>query len=577
MKTSDEELSKWRFEHRRSPISWRIIGDEVYAQAFIGEAKALLFSVKSALQLNKQPQGDGQRNYPDGTIIRVKCVYGIDYITIDTSQSSLKRQLGAESCVITFIDLPAKVPPMKDPYQIKSDDKIGVNYIKTYFRVELFNCPDCLDAVWDLTFKYKIPYEERHWINPDLPEGDPNKEDKNDHTVYSMSPPAWARIVDKGHDKFGGYIIWKAFTESGDELSRTGLGIMLLKATVGSPRNAMLCKNEKKIDVDCCEKPLDLRKAEIWWEDFGTCQPYIMYGGVLYDAICKMPEAIPMGGTRGLIWYACTHPYQPFYAIPEIKGSCLPLKWELSGPISFLGSSKEDDYTIFLKCGEGDCRSGGSITLTDRCGSVYYVRVKPCCEEAAPLEVGYASLGMGCGQQQQFNGVGGCGPYTWSVDFGSIDETGLYTAPSTNPGCQNANVQVTDCCGNSASVAISINCYTDGVAVAEMRWILCDTVEGPPPYEVGLVELCFWDCAGMSLGCACYTAAGLSGPCPFCYSGPCDCDRPTPPGEYVCTWGEKNFQCSNCSAGGFYPCWDIPKDVRTAKMIEEGCCPPPVT
>ena len=63
MKTSNEELNKWRFDHRRGPVSLRIIGDEAYAQAFIGEAKALLFSVKNALQLNQQPQGEGRETF----------------------------------------------------------------------------------------------------------------------------------------------------------------------------------------------------------------------------------------------------------------------------------------------------------------------------------------------------------------------------------------------------------------------------------------------------------------------------------------------------------------------------------
>jgi hypothetical protein len=395
-----------------------------------------------------------------------------------------------------------------------------------------------------------------------------------------MNPPAWARIVDQGHDEFGGYIIWKAFTESGDNLSRTGLGIMLLKATVGSPRNATLCKNEKKIDVDCCEKSSDLRKVEIWWEDFGTCQPYIMYPGVLYDAICKMPQTIPMGGTSGLIWYACTYPYQPLYGIPEINGSCLPLKWELTGPISFLGSSKEDDYSIFLKCGEGDCQSGASITLTDRCGSVYHVRVKPCCEEAAALSISYTSLLMSCGQQQTFTAKGGCSPYLWSITGGggSITQEGVYTAPATNGNClNNPTIQVTDCCGNTASINLAINCVEQGVALGFVHWLECSGCWciniGCDQGAVG----CFdwindeYDCAG-NLYSHCETRPCGTGnpPCNGNTSGwhKVDCDICEPSGcpPTSCFTNQCGCIVLNC------PCNTL-IDGRSADDKAEGCCP----
>ena len=350
---------------------------------------------------------------------------------------------------------------------------------------------------------------------------------------------------------------------------------MLIKATIDSLKKLELCKQEKKVDVDCCKKAFNLRLTEIWWEDFGTCQPYIVYPGVVYNAICKMPQTIPMGGPGGLFWYACVHPYKPLYGIPEIKGSCLPLKWELNGSISFFGSSKENDYLIFLKCGKRDCRSKGSITLTDRCGSIYHVRVKPCCEESAILSINYTSLQMICVQQQTFSATGGCDPYVWSLSGGGelspIEGTETtYTAPANNPNCEDTpTITLTDCCGNTATITIYVTCPVVGEAFAVSKLSFSNTncISGA----------CYADgqCSTEHFGCdntlqnSCYGSQYGQ----FCYCTPdADCDPCTP--EKILDLTEHYDATMGC--GGTYDgvkYWNTCVDYRTQDMKDAGCCP----
>lgn len=577
-KTSDEELNLWRYQDKRAPVSFSFLGDMNLCYRYLGDAKNLLWSVKNALSLNKQMQGEGERRFPDGTQIRVKCVYGIDYVQIDTTVRVAEAVV--PSCTITLITFPAQVAPMRNlvaDYGIGTIDPgevAGIDYWKTYYLVTLENCPNCSDISWDLTFKFDMPAEPLHFHNDaTIPQmGVPaGGDDPSNHMVYSGSFPAKAEIISSGQDQAGTYIIWKAYTESplqGESYPRNGLAIFLITGKILNGTD-ILCTQNQEIKVDCCLKDAAHRPVEIWWEDWGTCQPFIMHPGVLYNAICLAPKTMPMGGSHGLIWYACTHPYQPFYSIPEIKGTCLPVTWKLTG-VTFLGYDRTHDNSIYLNCAGATCHTHASITLTDRCGGTYVIQVRSCCEECDPLEVkGFP--GMGCGQQQQFSASGGCGPYKFTCSNGSITEDGLYTAPATNPDCGNATITVEDCCGNTADFAVSLNCYADGMALQEVRFVLCDVVVNPNPppdvYYYGLIEVEYWDCSGQSLGIGCYTAAGTQGPCPNCYSGPCDCSKyEDPPGGYHCTHGEQAFQCGHCQCGS--------QDLRSQAMKDQGCCPP---
>lgn len=581
-KTSDEELNQWRYDQKRAPVSLGILGDPAIAYSHMGEAKSLLWSVKNALNLNKQMQGEGERRLRDGTTIRVKCVFGLDIVKIDASKSTLAPEavLLPPSCTITFINFPISVPPMRNPDVIAPTDVQGVDYFKSYYSFDVENCPDCKDISWDLTFNYALPFESRHYHNDGKIRQmgvDPGEDDPNNHTVYSIYPACWAQIISHGQDAGGTYIIWKAYTEAGSTpvFSRTGLGILLISAFILDSSETTICSQQAKLDVDCCQKNPDLRKVEIWWEDFGTCNPFIPYKGVLYNSICKMPTDIPMGGTIGLIWYACTSPGQPFYAIPEINGGCLPLEWSVGGPIGLV--SDKHSSIVFIKCLPFGCNDAATITLKDRCGGEYSIRTRPCCSDAAPLQITYTSLQMSCGGKQSFGALGGCAPYVWRCNTGVIDQGGNYTAPSSNGDCLNNDVvTVTDCCGNEASCQIAINCY-DNVSTAIVssqcnvcsRWCLGAGQAGCNQGAVLCLDLVVdvFNCSGVSLshcttshGCADYTDA----PC----NGNTTNWRPASGAEVPGC--DTTGDCSSAQCGGG-ACGVV--DGRSPTMKSGGCCP----
>jgi hypothetical protein len=603
-------MKEWQFQYPSTALTRTVKGDKVYASKFRGEADKLLYELKNQMKFNALGQLKMTRYFTDGTIITAWSIFGQDFVNIDTTLA----EVVVPACVIEFINPPEKIPPMKwyapgqetftkidnawvikDPYG--NTEVEGVDYLKTYYRLNLTNCVNCSSVLSTVCETEKLASSKASECHPytydaskllylgnpvpyfqGYPDSNPPvPPDPENHLIYSFYESGQAEILKFDHDAQGTYFLWKAYTEWGAypptdiTFSRTGLGYLLLKLFIQSGGNE-LCQVETIVKVDCCKKAADDRKVEIWWEDFGTCQPYIMYPGVLYDAICKMPQTIPMGGTSGLIWYACTHPYQPLYGIPEIKGSCLPLKWELTGPISFLGSSKEDDYSIFLKCGEGDCQSGASITLTDRCGSVYHVRVKPCCEEAAALSISYTSLLMSCNQQQTFTPIGGCAPYSWSITAGggSITQAGVYTAPATNVNClNNPTIKVTDCCGSTAQIQLAINCYSGNeAAIGFNTFDLCGDCWCAEPYGGGCLYWVYagnftntiWDCGGNILtecvtnpDCLCCQGSShdpCGGSLPDCFTAQCGCIK----GQGQC------------------PC-DTLLDGRTQAMKDAGCCP----
>jgi len=551
----------------------RIIGDQIYGNLFTREAGRLAYQVRNSMTFNKLDQSKGQKIFSDGTRITVNSFFGQDLITIDVSQSTGEEgtTLAKKQCSVTFINLPSSVQPMKEPGKVLTDEMSGVDYIKTYYLFDVGQCPDCQDIKMDFLFNYSIPVESRH-----------HDDEVKNHCIYSLDPSCWGEVISHGHDAQGDYFIWKAYTESG-VYSRTGLGILDLKASISDLNGEVICDVDKKIDVDCCLKGSDNRKVEIWWEDFGTCTPYIPYQGVVYNAICKMPTEVSIGGTAGLAWYGCTHPQQPLYAIPEIKGSCLPVEWTFSGPIELLDPNKKNDNTIFFKCIEGACNEEATITLRDRCGTEYIVRGRPCCEDAAAPSINYTSLLMSCSQYQTLNAFGGCGPYSWSISGGGgtlNTNTGsevIYHAPATNANCtDNPTITVTDCCGGSANLQLAINCYSaSGTALGYTSLEVCEcrhytncNICGFCYYGSGNWHTRKWDCSG-TLTYDCETNPGCSvGSWPSCgsytveYKGAQGCYS-----ETNC-W---NNQCG-CGCGLSCPCNAI-KDCRTQDQKDAGCCP----
>lgn len=393
-------MDEWRSQFPGVVITRTDKGDRNYAQQFSGDARKLLYELKNLMKFRHLKQLKMTRLFVDGTVITAWSIFGHDFVNIDVSRVQLEEAIEG-TCTITLIDIPLAVPPMKDPlsgflggiWTAPEGDVFGVDYIKTYYSFDVSKCPTCQDIAWEFLFTYATPIEARHYFNPIT-----NMDEPDNHTVYSLSPPAWAELISHGSDDGGNYIIWKAYTET-DEYSRTGLGIMLLKAVISDDANKIICSQQQKVDVDCCLKDASLRAVEIWWEDFGTCQPFIYYGS---GTICLMPTEVPIYGTGGLNWYGNTYPYQPLYSIPEILGSCLPMEWTFSGPITFRGGSKKNDNTIFFQINELDCSTEVGITLNDRCGNTYTVRGTPCCENPTALSINYISLLMSCGGQQTF-------------------------------------------------------------------------------------------------------------------------------------------------------------------------------
>lgn len=576
-KTSNEELNAWRYRDKGAPVSLSILGNPAIAYSHRGEAKSLLWSVKNALRLNKNMQGEGERRLADGTTIRVKSVFGFDIVEIDASRSTLAEAAAVTtpSCTITFINFPISVPPMRNPNVIAPTDMQGVDYFKSYYSFDVTNCPTCQEIAWDFLFDYAIPVEPRHYHNPwPIPQMgvDPGKDDPNNHSVYSLYPSAFGEIISHGADAGGTYIIWKAYTEAGSALifSRTGLAILLINAFILDSGGTTICTQQAKIDVDCCVKDASLRNVEIWWEGVGECHPFMIYNS---KHICLMPHSVSV---RMLITYSTPfYAAQPLYALPEIKGSCIPLEWKLTGPIKLINPDPYGTATYFqITTAPGDCMSPVTITLEDRCGRTYDVMGSPCCEDADPLVINYTSLLMSCGQSQDFFVTGGCGPFEWAITSGGgTINNGHYVAPATNANCtDNPTITVTDCCGDSASVSLAINCYSGGHS---MDFIGLQT------------DGCWCVPAGCLQGACCKSRfIRISYDCSGNVTSTCD------PGWYDCSNFEVEANCSDdlwsrgpCVPGGPAHCFtnecggcapatcnDI-SDCRDGAMKADGCCP----
>lgn len=563
--------------HPNTAVTRSFLGNKDYASTFAGASNVLLYQLRNLMSFRDLGQLKMTRVFTDGTVITAWSfknhgtgVYQ-DFVRVDV-RNSLGIGGAKEVCTITYIDLPATVSPMQYPHEIQAGEVEGTDYIKTYYMVDVSGCPTCdMEPTVDFSFQF-VDATIEHKESP---------HDAREHCIFSSDGGCFAEIIDQGTDAEGTYIRWKVYTESLGQ-DRTGYGFVKLTAIIPSVNASIACSFDQVIKVDCCNKSAADRAVEIWWEDFGTCEPFIIYPGVAYDAICKMPTTIPLGGTSGLSWYTSVPPYQPLYSIPEIKGSCLPVEWTLSGPLSFRGNSKKDDEIIFLQVEEGSCTSEASVTLRDRCSSEYTIVATPCCQDAAALSILYTSLVMSCSGQQTFTVNGGCAPYSWSITSGggilntNVGSEVIYTAPATNVDCtSNPTIRVTDCCGTTAQVSLAVNCYTpDVLALEEVDLIknCCYKLRNPgcggQTYNAGFwLDDYKWDCNGTlfyhSMG---YTGVGSYGACPPpppCVNY-CACDSVDEPG----CWGTY----PDCGCGGGCPCNTL-IDKRSADQKSQGCCP----
>jgi hypothetical protein len=473
-------MADWMKMNPSAIVKIVLSGNRDLAGMYVGEAMNFLHILKNRMNLGGIESLSGPPHIlPDGTTIRVSSVYGQDQVIIDSPFPPLAiaptGQVEEIKCTILLKNLPTIVQPMKYPKEIHSGEVSGTDFIKTYYTHDISQCPECRNINWTFKFKYKKPVEPRHWVDPVT-----GIEDINNHTVWSLSPPAWGEIIKHLDNQAGGYIIWKAYTETGEPYSRTGLGILLLTAEIKDSMGNVLCSKKKKIDVDCCHKDAKIRPVEIWWQGWppNHCQPYMYYKGV---AVCLMPKNLP---NSDLYQYAIYHSQEgggggPLYSIADVNGSCLPLTWEVAGGQGTMNVPDKTGtmayYKLDLGVNLGDCYATPLIKLTDRCGTSYTVQTTPCCGSELPVEIWYTSLMMGCGSSQELTGNGGCPPYAWAVSSGGgvlSGDNGLsvvYTAPPTNANCvDNPTITVTDCCGNSANIKLAINCDSSAGPALEL-------------------------------------------------------------------------------------------------------------
>jgi len=601
----------------------KLFGDRIEAMRKYGQGQALLRATKSIAELLGLPY---YRLFSSDKQVMAQSIPGIqDQITLFAPEILKPEEEELKPyCSINFINLPTEIPPMKwyapgletftkvdGVWVIKDPNGVveveGVDYIKTYYRLNVTDCNECSPFIstvckteelylarchpyiYDAT---KLPYQGspvpyfQGWPDrvPPIPP------DPENHLIHSFYESGQAEILKFGSDGQGSYFLWKAYTEWGAypptdiTFSRTGLGYLLLKAFIQF-EGMELCKAETIVKVDCCLKPINDRKVEIWWEDFGTCQPYIMYSGVAYNSICKMPLEVPIGGISGLVWYGCMPPYQPLYSIPEILGNCLPVEWTFTGPITFRGNSKKNDNAIFFQfTSEVECFTEVGIILRDRCGNEYSIRGSPCCEDAGPLSISYTSLLMSCGHSQELTAQGGCPPWSWSLSgggslSGSIGKYVTYTAPATNANClDNPTIILTDCCGNSASVSLAVNCYvTTGVAYGHNERLECEGCwKDPRGIDQGFTR-CWdwiidrWNCDGTVLShCETKPCGTYSPHCPPNQGNWIQADCDEIPYPYTPCWTNQCGCACQGIEGGCDCTW---VDCRTALMKQQGCCP----
>jgi len=159
------------------------------------------------------------------------------------------------------------------------------------------------------------------------------------------------------------------------------------------------------------------------------------------------------------------------------------------------------------------------------------------------MHITYTSKAMGFGGTQIFGVPGGIPPFTWAVISGGGSFSGnIYTAPASNVSCaDNPTIQVTDKCGRTATLKLSISNFSNGLAYR----ICC-----PDGLNKLIVD---YDCAGA-------LTSRLFGGDYYVVQKTCD---PNCDGAYGC-YGPVGA-CTIYGVG--------PGDLRTEAQLLAGCCP----
>ena len=479
-------MADWKLQYPSTTLSRRYDQGDAYVNLFRGEALKLLYELKNLMRFRNLDQLKMTRIFTDGTVVTAWSVFGQDFINIDTSRTIGAGGAYKVECTITLINFPEIVQPTLKTGRILASDVQGIDYWKTYYTVDVTKCPDCQD----LDAAALMVYGDN--------EGDPVVSEHYDsqltnHSIYSLEPPCYIEIVDRGTDKGGTYIRWRPHTEARD-MSGTGLAVGLFRARIFDTLNNVICSAQTLVRVDCCQKSDDARKVEIWWDYQYGSGPFMWYGDKkLYRVFDGQYNA------SQFVYHALSH--GSYYALPEIKGGCIPFDWKIDGgpPGGHLvtpGEYRVEAGYEFTDYQGIDCNTRVRLELNDRCETKEVVNFGNCCDSADAIQLLYATLQMGCGDPQSFYVQGGCPPYKWTCQTGEFSGGGKevydailvgYNAPSENPDCANNDtITVSDCCGSTASIQIAVNClFGPWNAFSVLHYLVSDQPCG--------INICFKD------------------------------------------------------------------------------------
>lgn len=614
-------MEEWYYQFPSLTKRIKVVGDYQRSLAYTGEVRKMLYQLKNNMQFQQLGQLRMVRYFIDGTVIIAKSVFGLDSVEIMVSGG---RDLlpGMGLCSITLINVPEVVQPMRYPGEIKEGEVEGVDYIKTYYTVDLSQCAGCI-LQWNMInnamqesdagriYKLFNPFifhdlsvvewiEAYRWYygygpNETHPYVDASLIRPDDHCARGNCA---GEIIEFGSDDGGSWIKWKAYTEYSysypgiTEFTRTGFGTMELNGFVGTrdinplwtPATAYVgmealvvnetCSGKGRILVDCCRKAPEDRSVGIHWE---KC---------VISAWCPAPDVTAMSNLAYFqVWSWVS------MGLKAAGDGCVPYEWSVKGMGEIIGDGDKKlvSYKVPMETlyGRG-CHEDLTISVIDRCGTSDSILFKSCCGSSpAPVLIGYTSLLMSCSGSQTLSARGGCAPYSWAITGGggtlvaSVDTaSATYTAPSGNQGCSsNPTITLTDCCGKTASIKIAVSCGVAGTALCQCT-VSCSSTGcfwWDPHWNCNASLVWTqktWDCDGNLISET--SDSTMNSWYDNCWDACTRCDHisscsTTGVQAYAALkgWSENGFGCGSAEPY----CDGSLKDVRTATMKTNGCCP----
>ena len=328
------------YQYPSTSVTWSNKGDTTLASRYRGDGSKLLYELKNGMKFNRLGMNKMTRIFTDGTVITAMSHFGHDMVQIDVTGTTLAGAV--LPCVITLIDLPDAIPPMKYAGEIHAGEVEGIDYIKTYYIVDKSNCVKCSDNPdSNICTTAKLAEDETLCIpftfvdtSVESKVGEPNNH------CLEPSEHCQAEVISFGQDGGGTYFIWKAYTEWPPD-NASGYGFMQMK---GFFKLDGKLDNECEtipvvIEVNCCEKNSDEYKA-VHTEDWGDLD--IEYTSLVMG--CDEEQTL------------------------TAKYGCPPFTWTLTSGGGTL-TPAEDRLTALYESPETNpnCVDNPIITLEDRC------------------------------------------------------------------------------------------------------------------------------------------------------------------------------------------------------------------